>query len=55
MSTELLGINSADFDVIGRLLIRYSTLVRYTEKKKKRESNGAVYQPVTDFGKACSV
>jgi hypothetical protein len=43
---KLLGIISADFDIIGRLLIGYSAF-------KYWKRNGIVHQLVIDFVKAC--
>jgi hypothetical protein len=47
MHMKLLGITSADFDVIGQRLIRSSVSIRYW-----RESGSTVHQLFIDFKKA---
>jgi hypothetical protein len=48
---KLLGITSADFDVVNQLLIRFSSFIRYW--RKKWEYNGIVLPLFIDLQKVC--
>jgi len=47
---KLLGIINVDFNITGRLLIKYSAFIKYC--RKKWEYNEAVHQLFIDFKKA---